>query len=79
METGQDGVGRRRWPKGVTTAAAGGSRRGMERTPKTSFSWRAERGESGYYGVGADRSASGRAETGSPLTSWEEWSGPLVS
>ena len=52
METGQDGVGRRRWRKGVTTAAAGGSRRGMERTPKTSFSWRAERGESGYYGRG---------------------------
>ena len=52
METGHDDVGRRRWPKGVTTAAAGGSRRGMEQTPKTSFSWRVEQGESGYYGRG---------------------------
>ncbi len=42
METGHDGVGRRRWPTGVTTAAASGSRRGMERTPKASFSWRVE-------------------------------------
>jgi len=42
METGHDGVGRRRWPTGVRTAAASGSRRGMERTPKASFSWRVE-------------------------------------
>ncbi len=36
----------------MTTAAAGGSRRGMERTPKASFSLRVEQGERGYYGRG---------------------------